>query len=189
MVRRRITAVTIFTVTALYENVRTAGGLASVGGKDGFSQADTPGGHFDQFIVADKGDGFFQCHGQDRGQGDGFVLVGGPHVAQLFGLAGIDVQVVAAAVLADDHAFIDDVAGADKQTASGFQVEQGKGNGTAGAVGYQAAGKAAGEVTPEGLITRKSGVDDAGAPGVGQKLVAAGVPCGSGCPFAVEVFR
>ena len=71
----------------------------------------------------------FQRRAAGRGQANGLVLAGGADVVQLLGLHRIDVQVVPARVLADDHALIGLFAGADEHDAAVFQVPQGEGGG------------------------------------------------------------
>ena len=114
--------------------------LAGDGGELDFADSEVFGGDFHHFVVTDKLDGFFQRHGRHRGERNGLILAGCPHVAQLFGLAGVDVQVAVAVVLADDHAFVDLGGGGDEEAATGFQVVEGVGHGGSLAVRDQGAG-------------------------------------------------
>src|SRR5690606_23375080 len=82
------------------------------------AQADALRRHLDQLVVADIGDRLFQRHLARRGEADRLVLAGGADVGQLLGLHRVDVEVVVAAVLADDHALIDRRAGIDEQDAA-----------------------------------------------------------------------
>ena len=60
-------------------------------------------------------------------------LAGGAHVGELLFLGRIDVHVVGAAVLADDHALVDLVAGRDEQLGPLLQAVQAEGHRPAGA--------------------------------------------------------
>ena len=69
-----------------------------------------------------------------RRQQHGVVLAGGADVGELLALQRVDVEVVAAGVLADDHAGIDLLARADEQRAALLQVPQRVGDRLAGSV-------------------------------------------------------
>ena len=62
-------------------------------------------------------------------------------LVSFFSLVGVDVEVVGARVLADDHPLVDLVAGPDEQRAALLQVEQREGGDRAAAVGDQRAGR------------------------------------------------
>src|SRR3546814_12686832 len=62
-----------------------------------------------------------QAHHAWRRQAHCLVLAGGAHVGELLGLHRVDFEVVAAAVLADHHAFVDGAAGLDEDLAALFQ--------------------------------------------------------------------
>ena len=58
-----------------------------------------------------------------------FIGGGGAHVGQLLFAHGVDVEIVVARVLADDHAFVDLHAGADEEFAALLQAIEGVGGG------------------------------------------------------------
>ena len=64
-------------------------------------------------------------------QQDVAVAAGGPHVGELLLLGRIDGHVAGAAVLADDHSFVDDVAGADEHLGPLLQPVEAEGHGLA----------------------------------------------------------
>ena len=94
------------------------------------------GGNLHQFIFTDKADGLFQGQWSNGGQDDIVVFSGRPNVGQFLFFAGINVDVLAAIVLADDHALVNRIPGHHEEPAAGFQIEQGIGNGMTGAVGH-----------------------------------------------------
>ena len=106
------------------------------------------------------------------GQADGLVRGRGPHVGELLLLRDVDVHVVGAGVLADDHALVDRRAGADEQLAPVLHVGEGVGRRVAGAVGHEDAGLAARDLALPLHPALEQGVHDRGAAGVGQELGA-----------------
>src|SRR5580658_10191903 len=79
----------------------------SVGLEDFFAQAKGFRGDLDHFVVGDELDGLFKVE-QARGrETNGVVGGGGTHVGELLFADDVDVEVVVAGVLADDHAFVD----------------------------------------------------------------------------------
>src|SRR3546814_2648255 len=74
--------------------------------------------HLDQLVVGDVGERLLQAHHAWRRQAHCLVLAGGAHVGELLGLHRVDFEVVAAAVLADHHAFVDGAAGLDEDLAA-----------------------------------------------------------------------
>src|SRR5579859_4516379 len=70
------------------------------------AQTNGLGRHFDQLVFLDVGDGLFEGRAARRGEADGLVLARGPHIGELLGFYRVDVEVVASAVFADDHALI-----------------------------------------------------------------------------------
>ena len=71
-----------------------------------------------QLVVLDAGDRLFELHLARRGEADAFVLAGGAEVGELLGLLGVDLEVLRLGVLADHHAGIELLAGADEQRAA-----------------------------------------------------------------------
>ena len=85
------------------------------------ADADRLGRDFDQFVVVDEFDCRFQRQLDRRGQAHRFVGAGRADVGELLALDRVDHQVVVAAVDADDHAFVQLVAGRDEHAAAVFQ--------------------------------------------------------------------
>ena len=75
-------------------------------------------------------------------------------------------------MLADHHPFIHRSAGNHEKPAPGLQVKQGVSDCLSGAIGHNGPGESAGALPPKLFVTVKQGVHDAGAPGIGEKLVA-----------------
>ena len=88
----------------------------------------------------------------------------------MLGLHGVDVEVAAAAVLADDHALIDGDARADEQGAAILQVHQGIGHGLAAGIGQQHAARTPGDGAGVRAVIAEDAVDDAGSPGLGHEV-------------------
>ena len=72
-------------------------------------------------------------------QANGFIGGGRAHVGQFFLADDVDVEIVIAGILADNHAFVDIHPGPDEQFAALLQVQQRISRGRAGAVGDQRA--------------------------------------------------
>uniref|UniRef100_A0A0N4ZGX7 DUF2156 domain-containing protein n=1 Tax=Parastrongyloides trichosuri TaxID=131310 RepID=A0A0N4ZGX7_PARTI len=101
---------------------------------------------------------------------DADQLARGADVGQLLALHRVDVQVVGAAVLADDHALVGLLAGADEHGAALFQVPQRIGRGFPVGVGDQHALTAGVDGAFVGLVVAEHAVQHARAAGVGQEL-------------------
>src|SRR6202165_5830552 len=78
------------------------------------SHPDALGRHLDQLVVLDEVEALLERHLAGRNQLHGGVLGGRPHVGLLLLLGGVDVDVPAAPVEPDDHAFVDLRPGADE---------------------------------------------------------------------------
>ena len=89
-----------------------------------------------------------------------------------FSLRGVDVEVVGAGVLADDHALVDLLAGLDEERAALLQRVQGEGRRAPGAVGHERAGRARAQVARPRLPAVEDVVQEAGAAGLGEELGA-----------------
>src|SRR5580698_749110 len=83
------------------------GALAVVGVEELLAQADRLRGHLDQLVVLDIGQRLFQRHLNRRGQAYRLVFRRGADVGQLLALEDIDLEIIVAGVLADDHALVD----------------------------------------------------------------------------------
>ena len=127
----------------------------------GLPHADGKGRHLHQFIFPYKADGLLQGHGLDGGEEHVVVLSGGPHVGELFFLGGVNVDVLTSVVFPDDHPLVDRLPGRDEESAAGFQIKKGIGDGVTCTVGHDGPGKPAGAFSSERLITVEQGVHDA----------------------------
>ena len=85
---------------------------------------------------------------------------------------GVDVEVVGAGVLADDHALVDLVAGADEQRAALLEVHQRELRRAPAAVGDQGAGRPRAQLARPRLPAVEDVVQQAGAARLGEELGA-----------------
>ena len=111
-----------------------------------------------------------QGKGRDGGERYRVVLSGGAHVAQLLDLAHVDIQVVAAIVLAGDHSLVDRIAGADEDPAARLQVEDCVRHRRPWSIAHQRAGGPWRKVALVRLVSAEVRVHDAGAACVGEEL-------------------
>ena len=100
------------------------------------------------------------------------VGAGGAHVGLLLLLDRVDVHVLGAGVLADDHPLVDLLAGADEEGAAVLQADQRVAGGLAAAVGDDRAGGAEAQLAGPALPALEDVVHDAGAAGLGEELGA-----------------
>lgn len=105
--------------------------LAVVGIEKGFPQADRLRRHFDEFVVLDVGEGLFQRHPDRRREAHGLILARRANIRELLALEDVDLEIVLARVLADDHAAVHLPAGLDHHRAAIFQLPHGVGDGFA----------------------------------------------------------
>src|SRR5205085_8909081 len=115
-------------------------------------------------------DGLFQGHDLRRGQPHSLVLGGRADVGQLLALQRVDVEVVAAAVRADDHPLIDLRPGVDEYRPALLEVPQRVSDCRAVRVRYQDAVATAFDRPLEGRVAVKEAAHHAGAAGIGEKL-------------------
>ena len=93
-------------------------------------------------------------------------------LVRCFSLHGVDVEVLGAGVLADDHALVDLLAGPDEQRAALLEVEQGERGHRAAAVGHQRAGRARAQLAVPRLPAVEHVVHEPGAARLGEELGA-----------------
>ena len=103
-----------------------------------------------------------------------FVGAGGAHVGELLFADGVDVEVVVAGVLADDHALVDLDAVGDEEDAAVLQAVERVGGGGAGAVGDEGAGGTLRDLALVGDVAVEDGVHHDGAAGFGEHFASAG---------------
>ena len=97
---------------------------------------------------------------------------GGPDVGLLLLLGDVDVHVVGAGVLADDHALVDLGGGLDEEHAALLQRRHGVRRRRTGAVGDQRAVVARADLAGPRVVALGDVVGDAGAAGLGEELGA-----------------
>src|SRR6185437_377201 len=146
------------------------GALALVGVEVLLAQADRFRRHLDELVVLDIGERLFQRHLDRWRQAHRLILRRGADVGELLALEHVDLEIVVAGVLADDHAAIDLPARLDHHRAAVFQLEHGIGHRIALVVGDQHAVAAALDLALVGCIAVEQAVHDRGAAGVGEKL-------------------
>ena len=105
-----------------------------------------------------------------RGQAHRLVRARGADVGQLLALERVHLEVVVAAVLADDHAAVDLLLRADEHAAAVLEPPERVGDRDAVLDRDQHAGAAAGDRPLVGRPAVEDAVQDAGAAGVGQEL-------------------
>ena len=93
-------------------------------------------------------------------------------LVRCFSLHGVDVEVLGARVLADDHALVDLLARADEQRAALLQVHQRELRGRAAAVGDERAGRARAQLARPRLPAVEDVVQEPGAARLGEELGA-----------------
>src|SRR6267142_165556 len=144
--------------------------LAVVGVEEFLAQPDRLRCHLDQFVVLDIGQRLFQRHLDRRGQAHRFVLRSGADVGELLALEDVDLEIVVAGVLTDDHALVNLAAGLDHHRAAILQFEHRIGHGLALIVGDQDAVAAALDIALVRRIVVEQTVHDGGAAGVRQQF-------------------
>ena len=97
---------------------------------------------------------------------------GGADVRELLLARGVDVEVVGARVLADDHALVDLLAGADEQRPALLEVHQRELRRAPAAVGDQRAGRPRAQLAGPRLPAVEDVVQQAGAARLGEELGA-----------------
>ena len=142
-----------------------------LGGQLSLAESDRFGCHLHHLVVPDELERLLQGHGRRWREQDIVVPPGGPHVGELFHLAGVHVDIILPAVLADNHTLVDRITRGDEKLAPRLEVEQGIRHGVASPVGYNGAGETAREPTPVFFITQEVRAHNAGALGIGEKLV------------------
>src|SRR3984957_445695 len=80
---------------------------AALGIEHFLAQANRFRGDLHEFVVSDKFDRLLERHVAGRNQTNGFVRGGRTHIGLFLFFGDVDVHVVFARVLADDHAFVD----------------------------------------------------------------------------------
>lgn len=95
---------------------------------------------------------------------------GRAHVRQVLLADRVDVEILGAAVLADDHALVELVAGGDEQRAALLQRGQREPGGLAGAVGHERSARSGAQLAEPRLPPVEDVVDQAGSARLGEEL-------------------
>ncbi len=158
---------------------QTSGSAARAGGllalqlvELDLAQADRLRRHFDALVLAQELDRGFQREACGRRHALQHVGAGGAHVGLLLFLGRVDVHVLGAGVLADDHPLVDLLAGADEERAAVLDADQRVAGGLAAAVGDDRAGWAQAQLARPALPALEDVVHDPGAAGLGEELGA-----------------
>src|SRR5580700_9760645 len=94
-------------VRALLRRRAAAGAFSVVGVEEALAQTDRFWRHLDKLVVGNIGDRLFKAHHDRWSQADRLVLRGGADIGELLSLCWVDLEVVVAAMRADDHAGVD----------------------------------------------------------------------------------
>src|SRR6478609_10626374 len=138
--------------------------------EDDLADPDRLGRDLDALVLAAELQRLLQAEPARGHQALEHLGAGGAHVGELLLLADVDVHVLRAGVLADDHALVDLGGRVEEHHAALLQVEHGVCRGHAGAVGDQRAVLAGLDLAVPRLVALEDVVGDAGAPGVGEEL-------------------
>lgn len=103
-------------------------------------------------------------------QGQSLICGGGSGVGQMLFLADIQLDILSAGTLSDDHTGVYLFARSDKESASLLCGEKTVGYGFAGLKGNQRTGGAVSNLAPEWLIAIEDGIDDSVTLGVCHEL-------------------
>ena len=157
----------------LLEDRATASALGTaIGGEDLFAHAEALGSHFDELVIGDELDGLLEGEDLEGDEAESVVRTGSAHVGELLFANGVDVEVVVARVLADEHAFVDFDSVADEEDAAFLYAVKRVGGGDALAVGDEGAGGALRNLTLVGDVLAGDRVHDDGAASLGEHFVA-----------------
>src|SRR6478735_8028093 len=149
---------------------RGAGALAGV--EDDLADADRLGRDLDALVLAAELEALLEAQLARRDDLLEVVRGGGAHVGELLLLGNVDVHVVGAGVLADDHALVDLCRRVDEERAALLEVDHGVGGDDALAVGDQGAARTGRDGAEPRLVVLEDVVGDAGATGLGEELGA-----------------
>src|SRR5215216_4433688 len=149
------------------------GGAAAGGGvQDPLAQPQLGRGDLDQLVGADPLDGLLQRQDGGRDQPDGLVRGVGADVGLLLLAGRVDVDVLGAGVLADDHALVHLGAGADEQLAPLLELPEGIPGGGPDPVGDQGAVDPVVDRPGPVVVAVEQVVEDGRAPGRGEQAGA-----------------
>ena len=130
------------------------------------------GRDLDELVFRNEFNRLLEVHEAGRGEAQSFVRRRGAHVGELLFADGVDVEIVVARVLTDDHAFVDFDAAADEKHATILHAEERVGGGGSRAVADQSAGETLRNLALVGHVAVEEGVHDDGAAGLRQHFGA-----------------
>src|SRR5690348_17238401 len=136
--------------------------------EDRLAEPDRGRGHLDALVLGAELKRLLQAEDPRRDQPLKFLTGGLADVGDLLLLGDVHVHVVAARVLADDHALVDLGARRDEQRAALLEVEHGVAGRRAGPVGDQRAGRPAPDDAGPRLVALEDVVRDPRAPCLGE---------------------
>src|SRR5580765_6374827 len=140
--------------------------------EDALAEAQRAWSDLQQLVLADPFESLLERQLAGRQEMNAFLGGGGAHVGELLLADDVDVDVFFPRVLAHDHALVDALARLDEDLASVLHLLDRVGGRLAGAVGYQRARHAVGDLSLPRLVAVEQMIQQAGAAGVGQELAA-----------------
>src|SRR2546423_7376401 len=146
--------------------------LALRGRKFDLSQAKDVRGDFDGLVVADELERLLERQSTRRDQAHEDVSGSGAHVREFLRFGGIDVEVVVASVLPDDHPLVQLVPGFDEERSALLQSGDREAGRAPLPVGDKTAGRPGPKLAVPGFPGLEDMMEDAGAAGLGQALGA-----------------
>src|SRR6478752_566246 len=149
---------------------RGPGALAGV--EDDLADADRLGRHLDALVLAAELEALLEAELARRDDLLEVVRGGGAHVGELLLLGDVDVHVVGAGVLADDHALVDLGGRVDEERAALLEVDHRVGGDDALAVRDERAARAGRDRAEPRLVVLEHVVGDARAARLGEELGA-----------------
>src|SRR6476661_3525682 len=149
---------------------RGPGALAGV--EDDLADADRLGRHLDALVLAAELEALLEAELARRDDLLEVVRGGGAHVGELLLLGDVDVHVVGAGVLADDHALVDLGGRVDEERAALLEVDHRVGGDDALAVGDERSARAGRDGAEPRLVVLEDVVGDARSARLGEELGA-----------------
>src|SRR6266446_6665303 len=145
---------------------------APAAGESALAEAQGLRGDLEQLVFADPLQALLEVHDAGRGELDALVGRGRPHVGELLFLGDVDVEVVLAAVLADDPTLVDLLARAQEHHPAGLEIVDRVARRAAGPVGDQRPALAVGDIALPLVPAVEQVVEQARAAGIGEELRA-----------------
>src|SRR4051794_23757384 len=133
-------------------------------------QADALRRHLDTLVVPYELERLLERERAWRNEPDELVRGGGAHVRELFLLGGVDVEILAPGVLADDHALVNLHARADEQRSTFLERSYRETGRLASAIGDEAAGRTSSQLAVPRLPALEDVVHDPGTARLREEL-------------------